>query len=351
MQIERILAVIRFLSIGPETVATLNPKLRSLGYDCSDRTIYRDLTKISEVLNTSQIHVAASEGNFRKRTWMIVSHEQETSISYQDYISLFLIEHFKTKWLKKVTGDTLKQIIDVNKGLSIDDFTEIAQLVPSNSVENSNWSEFIYKSKHKKFLQLILKAITKRIVLKIKWFSHEQLVEFNFESLRLVYHRGTVHLLGCHYKNSNKSIHVIELESIESIEELDKNFNMKGNQKLLDDNLQTKFGIHQTNDEKIYKVVLHLSKSTGIYISNRFWHKTQKFKLLSDGSYHMEMQCKINIELVGWIMSWLEHMKVVSPAVLKDHIVERVQYINNIYINNLDPVSPNDTNNWKIIGE
>jgi len=351
MQIERILSVIRYLSIGPETVITLNSKLKSLGYHCSDRTIYRDLTKISQVLNTSQIQVASSEGNFNKRTWMIVSNDRMASISHQDYISFFLIEYFKTNWLKKITGDTLKQIIDVNKGLSIDDFTEIAQLVPNNSLENSNWSEFIYKSKHKKFLQLVLKAITKRIVLKIKWYGHEELVEFNFESMRLVYHRGTVHLLGCHYKNSNQSIHVIELEAIESIEELDKNFNIKGNQKLLDRYLQTKFGIHETSDEKVYKVVLHISKSTGIYISNRFWHNTQKFKRLSDGSYQMEMRCRINIELVGWIISWLEHMKVVSPVVLKDHIVERIQYINNIYTNNLDPVSPRDTNKWKIIGE
>lgn len=351
MQIERILAVIRFLSIGPETVATLNPKLKSLGYDRSDRTIYRDLTKISEVLNTSHIHVATSEGSFRKRTWMIVSHKQETSISYQDYISLFLIEQFKTKWLKKVTGDTLKQIIDVNKGISIKDFSEIAQLVPSNSVENSNWSEFIYKAKHKKLLQIILKAITKRIVLKIDWYNHDRLVECNFESHRLVYHRGTIHLIGCYYKSSNKSNHVIELDSIEAIKELEITFNMKGNQTLLDDDLQTKFGIHETNDEKIYKVVLHISKSNGIYISNRFWHNTQKFKVLSDGSYHMEMQCKINIELVGWIMSWLEHVKVLSPVILKDHITERLEYVHKMYIRNLEVISPANTNDWKSIGK
>jgi predicted DNA-binding transcriptional regulator YafY len=282
---------------------------------------------------------------------MIVSSENDSSLSFQEYVNLFLIEHFKTKWLKKVTGDTLSQIMDVKKGVSLDSFPEIVQLVPGNSVVNSDWSEFIYKSKHKKFLKELLKAITNKIVVSIKCYDHEHLVDVNFEPMRLIYHRGTVHLLGCHYKNSNKALHVIELDAIESIAVLDKRFNMKGNQKLIDNYLHTKFGVHDTADTKVYKIVIHISKSAGIYISNRFWHKTQKFKELSDGSYQMEMQCSINIELVGWIMSWLEHMKVVSPAILKEHIADRASYIHQMYKNNQDPISPKDTDNWKIIGQ
>jgi predicted DNA-binding transcriptional regulator YafY len=282
---------------------------------------------------------------------MIVSSENDTSLSFQEYVNLFLIEHFKTKWLKKVTGDTLSQIMDVKKGVSLDSFPEIVQLVPGNSVVNSEWSEFIYKSKHKKFLKELLKAITNKIVVSIKCYDHEHLVDVNFEPMRLIYHRGTVHLLGCHYKNSNKALHVIELDAIESIAVLDKRFNMKGNQKLIDNYLNTKFGVHNTADMKVYKIVIHISKSAGIYISNRFWHKTQKFKELSDGSFHMEMQCTINIELVGWIMSWLEHMKVVSPAILKEHIADRASYMHQMYKNNQDPISPKDTDNWKVIGQ
>jgi len=351
MQIERILAVIRFLSMGPETIATLNPKLKSLGYTCSERTIYRDLTKISEVLNTPQIHVAISEGVFNKKTWMIVSIENDSSLSFQEYVNLFLIEHFKSKWLKKVTGDTLSQIMDLKKGVSVDSFPEIVHLVPGNSVVNSDWSEFVYKSKHKNYLKELLKAITNKIVVHLKCYDHENLVEVNFEPMRLIYHRGTVFLLGCHYKNSNKALHVIELDAIETITVLDKRFNMKGNQKLIDNYLHAKFGVHDTNDSKIYKIVIHISKSSGIYISNRFWHKTQKFKELSDGSFKMEMQCAISIELVGWIMSWLEHMKVISPAILKEHIADRAFYIHQMYKNNQDPISPKNTDDWKVIGK
>ncbi len=351
MQIERILAVIRYLSIGPETVATLYPKLKSLGYNCSERTIYRDLTKISEVLNTAQIHVAVTEGVFNKKTWMIVSSDNDTSISFQEYVNLFLIEHFKSKWLKKVTGDTLSQILDVKKGVSVESFPEIVQLVPGTAVINSDWSEFIYKAKHKKYLKDLLRAITYKIVVQIKYYDHEHLVLVNFEPMRMVYHRGTVHLIGCHYKNSDKSIQVIELDAIESVIEIDKRFNMKGNYKLLDSNLQTKFGIHASNDEKVYRVVLHIGRSAGIYIANRFWHKTQKVTVLPDGSYQLEMQCTINIELVGWIMSWLEHMKVISPSILKKHIADRANYIHLMYKNDQHPISPKDTDNWNVIGE
>ncbi|MFM7015806.1 MAG: helix-turn-helix transcriptional regulator [Bacteroidota bacterium] len=351
MQIERILTVIRFLSVGPETVATLYPKLKSLGYNCSERTIYRDLTKISEVLNTPQIRVAVSEGVFNKKTWMIVSSENDTSLSFQEYVNLFLIEHFKTKWLKKATGDTLSQILDMKKGVSLDSFPEIVQLVPSNAVANSDWSEFIFKAKHKKFLDELLRAITNKIVVSIKHYDHERLVEINYEPLRMIYHRGTVHLIACHYKNSDRALHVIELDAIESVVELDKRFNLKGSLKAIDNKLQTKFGIHDSNDTKVYKVIIHISKSAGIYLSNRFWHKSQKFKLLDDGSYHLEMQCCINIELVGWIMSWLEHMKVVSPTLLKEHIQKRSLYIHQMYKNNDDPISPRDTDNWDSIGE
>lgn len=351
MQIERILAVIRFLSMGPETVATLFPKLKSLGYSCSERTIYRDLTKISEVLNTPQIHVAVTEGVFNKKTWMIVSSENDTSLSFQEYVNLFLIEHFKSKWLKKVTGDTLSQILDIKKGVSIDSFPEIVQLVPGNAVVNSGWSEFIYKAKHNKFLKELLRAITNKIVVQIKYYDHENLVLVNFEPMRMIYHRGTVHLIGAHYKGADKSIQVIELDAIESLIDIDKRFNVKGKNKLLESVLQSKFGIHASSDAKIYKVVIHISKSAGIYLSNRFWHKSQKFTELPDGSFQLEMQCVINIELVGWIMSWLEHMKVVSPTILKNHIAERANYIYQMYKNDQHPISPNDTDNWTVIGE
>lgn len=351
MQIERILAVIRFLSIGPETVSTLYPKLKSLGFNCSERTIYRDLTKISEVLNTPQIHVAATEGVFNKKTWMIVSSENDTSISFQDYVNLFLVEHFKSKWLKKVTGDTISQILDVTKGVSVESLPDIVQLVPINAIVHTDWSEFIYKAKHKKYLKDLLKAITNKIVVQIKYYDHEHLVLVKFEPIRLIYHRGTIHLIGFHYRNSDKSIQVIELDSIVSVIEIDKRFKIKGHYKLLDINLKSKFGIHASADSKIYKIVIHISKSSGIYLSNRFWHKSQKFMQLPDGSFHLEMQCTINIELVGWIMSWLEHMKVLSPAILKNHIAERANHIHLMYKNNQHPISPKDTNNWNVIGE
>ena len=350
MQIERILSVIRFLSIGPETVATLYPKLKSLGYNCSERTIYRDLTKISEVLNTKQIHVAVSEGVFNKKTWMIVSNENDTSISFQEYVNLFLIEHFKAKWLKKVTGNTLTNILDEKKGASLESFPEIVELVPDNAVVNSDWSEFIFKAKHRKFLKDLLRAITNKIVLQIKYFNHDKLVLVNLEPMRIVYHRGTVHLVGFLYRNADKSIQIIELEAIEALNEIDKRFNRKANYKLMDQSIQSLFGIHKSNDLKIYRVVLHFSKSTGIFVANRFWHKSQKITILADGSYQLEMQCIINIELVGWIMSWLEHVKVIAPAILKNNIIERINYIQLLYKNNQPPISPKETENWNIIG-
>lgn len=74
----------------------------------------------------------------------------------------------------------------------------------------------------------MLKAITNKIVVQIKYYDHEHLVLVKFEPIRLIYHRGTIHLIGFHYRNSDKSIQVIELDSIVSVIEIDKRFKIKG---------------------------------------------------------------------------------------------------------------------------
>ena len=126
---------------------------------------------------------------------------------------------------------------------------------------------------------------------------------------------------------------------------------VKGEIKKIEANLSTRFGIHDSTDPKIYTIKIHISKSAGLHLSKRYFHSSQSFTQLKDGSFMMEMKCCINIELIGWVMSWLEHMKVLEPIALKEHIQERAKYIYQMYKNNQPPISPENTDNWSVMGK
>ena len=87
-----------------------------------------------------------------------------------------------------------------------------------------------------------------------------------------------------------------------------------------------------------------------LFLSRRYWHASQKFYKTASDEYFMELKCIVNIELIGWLFSWIEHVKVVSPVALKKAMQDRAELLLKMYKKQLPPVNPSNTNKPFLIG-
>jgi predicted DNA-binding transcriptional regulator YafY len=73
------------------------------------------------------------------------------------------------------------------------------------------------------------------------------------------------------------------------------------------------------------KVVLHFTPTTKPYIQIRKYHESQKLKTLKDGTVEMRLKVPVNFELVNWILSFGQHVNVVSPQKLRTEVAGQLQ--------------------------
>ena len=74
-------------------------------------------------------------------------------------------------------------------------------------------------------------------------------------------------------------------------------------------------------------VELLFTKATAAWVKDRIWHPSQQTALLKDGRLKMTLQVADTRELVGWILSFGNGVRVVSPAVLRAKVREEARKI------------------------
>jgi len=78
---------------------------------------------------------------------------------------------------------------------------------------------------------------------------------------------------------------------------------------------QQRFGVYSG---EVTNITMRIAAPSVNFFTSRQWHPTQTFKHRRDGSADLSMRVPINPELVSWIVSWADVMKVVKPKHLID---------------------------------
>lgn len=86
---------------------------------------------------------------------------------------------------------------------------------------------------------------------------------------------------------------------------------------------RTAFGI--TRGDKELKVHLRFSPRIATYIAERVWHPTQRLSPRPDGRLDVRMVTRGWKELVRWILSWQPDVEVLSPVILRNRVIEKMQ--------------------------
>ncbi|MEY4595193.1 MAG: hypothetical protein RIQ47_1603 [Bacteroidota bacterium] len=353
MKAKRILLIEQFLKMGPETIDSLHLKLESSGIKCSHRSIYRDLDLIGEYFKDPYLEFIVMDAEFNKKKWLITRRKTASSDDFDLFISSYIVDQFTPGWLKQVSGGLMKTLMRYGYQIPNDVSKKIITNIPPHSVVHSGWSEFIHRKEIFQFIKDALWAIANDKLLEISHFIHQKKHHYYFKTFRLVYHRGTVHLAGwvIDIETSQAEFAIRELDAFESLTVSNERCKTRTNTRSANAALQSRFGIHDASDVKLHSIKIEMGEGPYLFLSKRIWHHTQKFYKGRAGKYYLEFQSEINIELVGWIFSWMEHVKVIRPTSLKRLMSERAKYILGMYQDDLNPVDPTDTNNPFIIGK
>lgn len=198
----------------------------------------------------------------------------------------------------------------------------------------------------------MLWAIANHKVVRITHYLHGRVESTLYWPYRMIYHRGTIHLAGWIIDSGGKHTRfsIRELESLDKVQLTNERAPVKFPLKAARMELARRFGIHDSNDNRAYKVRLEVGEGPWLFLSKRHWHPSQKFSRDRKGRCFMEMNVQLSIELAGWIMSWLEHVKVVKPLRLRKMILTRAAYIHDMYRQDRPPVNPSDTNDSFLVG-
>ena len=352
MKISRVLLIEQLLKVGPETIQSLEKKLKSKGLRCSRRSIYRDLELLEERFNDPRMEIKSSNGEYNRKTWMICNRESGEPETKDSYFKAYLMDQFAPEWLRKISGGVMDILYNNHYRIPSSEYNSIVANLPPESVWHSNWSEFNPDSRIQHHIREILWAIAHHKVVRITHYLHGRNETALYWPYRMIYHRGTIHLAGWIISPGGRRpvFSIRELESLDSVELTNDRAPVRFPYKTALQELAKRFGIHDSSDNKTYRVKLELGEGPYLFLSKRHWHPTQRFFRDRNGRCFMEMEVQLSIELTGWIMSWLEHVKVVKPLRLQKMIQSRAAYIHDMYGKGRPPVNPSDTNNSFLIG-
>jgi predicted DNA-binding transcriptional regulator YafY len=89
-------------------------------------------------------------------------------------------------------------------------------------------------------------------------------------------------------------------------------------QKVLEQELHSRFGITKNINSEIYTIKIEIANVLSDFLQNHIWHPTQHFSK-KGGKTILTLQCGINRELIGWLFQWLYNIKIIEPLQLRDY--------------------------------
>jgi predicted DNA-binding transcriptional regulator YafY len=184
-----------------------------------------------------------------------------------------------------------------------------------------------YEDEREKALHIRAGIIGKR-KLHLKYFSLSSGVTERIVQPYAVYnYKGALYVAGYCEKNNEirdfKLCRITKYEVLEEFFELPKDFSLK-------DYLDSSFGIYKDNTVALK---LKIDKPMSYIVSEKRWSDHQSITWNEDESIIFQCELKGEEEIISWIMSMRNHVKVIEPIELKNKIIEEIEKMKNIYEN------------------
>ncbi len=338
----------------PHSITSLMEVCTLAGFKISARSLYRHILKIENSLDISIEILETEVLNHNKKLFFIRSVESNdllTRNNSSQWILLItqLFLNAKTSHQIFNQNNEFENFIDKIKQKSPLKVKEIISLETFNKqIINSRFGQANFCDKQQQILIDLMWCMNKRVYFKINEFELSTTKKYNEQPqlnellipLKVIYHRKDF-ILKC-YSAKSKKIFTLEFDKITKI------CIQKESCQLLKIVLESDghdFGFHPPICKTIYHIKLLFPPTPGGFIMNRFWHESQKFKIKKDGFILMTLDVRVCIELLGWIMQWMDNVQVISPVFIKKIISERLSNMKQINENNILPINNSNSLN------
>jgi predicted DNA-binding transcriptional regulator YafY len=170
-------------------------------------------------------------------------------------------------------------------------------------------------------LKALLRALVqhKRISLSYE-ASRGVAAEHDLEPLTLALYQGGLHLLARY--SGQKRVYNFVVDRMESIQVRGSTFAYPLETEYQPDEiLSSSFGIFfkaKEGKQELVKLVFAAKAWLQVYLLERRWHSTQKFRQLGDGRLELTFRLGNLVEVATWVRGFGEDVEVVAPHGLRD---------------------------------
>ena len=332
---ERLFRIFKRLKDHPQTAEELFRWCKSQNIPASLRTVYRYLEELSTNSPENGFHVVSEGVGIRDLKWKAVPNADHHATLLGDALSGFHIisqlSGANSIPVGNVEADGMTK--DVLQSISTTDL-QISTLL--NNLIVTNWGRALYSEKDRSIMANALQAIEAKRKVEISLLDQLQ-AEEPMKGIRiwklyaLVFHRGSIFIASG--LDTSSKLYFLDLESIVSIKLTKQQFRNSISRPTINKQLETRFGI-TAHDGQVYKVKLAFHPSdakmvTGFlnpFLQKRVWHPNQRFSKDPSGRYlTLEFESQLNRELVGWILMWMDHIKILEPLQLIQIVKSKLQ--------------------------
>jgi len=148
---------------------------------------------------------------------------------------------------------------------------------------------------------------------------------YEVDPYTLVFYKGGLYLVG--YAHNRKALRTFAAERITGVEVRRERFEIPADYRP-GERLKGAFGIVE---EEPLEVAVRFSPAVAHAVRNRIWHPSQTVREGDDGSLVLSFTAGGKMEIVSWVLSYGEHVEVLTPAFLRDEVAGAARRMAQLY--------------------
>lgn len=286
-----------------------SPELLSEGLNVSKRTLYRDLQTLQEA--GIPCYFDHAEGYYKVSSNFFMP---PPNLTEHEAFSLLLLVHRTQQCLnipfsRHIYSAALKIESQLPRGLKEYCRQKLKNIsvwpVPAKS--SKLFDDTFAKLQH---------AIQNKRILNISYHckTEQKIVNCGFSPMHIIY-TNAWHVIG--KENINRTTRTIKLDSIEKIEQTEKNFFESDK---FDPAEYYGRAWSTLPEGRLYNVSLKFAPQIANEVTAVQWHSTQYAAAQDDGSVILEFRVDGLDEISSWIFGFGDKVQVLSPEILRDKI-------------------------------
>ena len=320
--IKRVIVLYNYLKKAPSTAKSLSEQL-SDGSQAALRQIYRDLKDVAKLADThGERLIQETDGRYNRKIYKIQSAGLQTSLSEDDLDTYFISRAVLPSVFTKERALSLDRLQEaIRQRVIASKAVRLKTGLTSDTVTNTHFYENKVTSELDGKLKDMLWAVGQQVTITITHLSDDAtsaqaLTELpaQVQPVKIVFHRGCFYVVTV--RTTDQRVLAFQIDQLTY--ETGRPFRRTNKlMKMVEANLNNRFGITQNIDNEAYNVELRFSTVTGRFVSEQFWHHSQNAEQVG-ADWLITFHCGINRELVGWLFQWMSNVKIIGPPKLKE---------------------------------